>query len=153
MIDKAFFKKSFGNALREHGFRKKGQTWYLHGPDCVVVLNLQKDDFSDLYFVNFGIWLSSLGDAQYPPESHCHVGSRLEELFPSHREMILDGCTMSSDPSALEPFIALLHSDVVPLCKRCLTLEGLKEEIAAGRVSPYGVVRVALPVLGLPERS
>lgn len=153
MIDKVTFKKSFGNALKEHGFQKKGQTWYLHGPDCIVVLNLQKDDFSDLYFVNFGVWLSLFGDDRYPPENHCHVGARLEELFPAHRELILDGCTMSSDPSALAPFIAFLQSDVVPLCQRCLTVEGLKGEIAAGRVSHYGVVRIARPVLGLPERS
>ena len=55
MIEKDIFKKSFGNALKEHGFRKKGQSWYVHGPDCIVVLNLQTDDFSDLYFVNFGV--------------------------------------------------------------------------------------------------
>ncbi|PZF75503.1 hypothetical protein DK847_18490 [Aestuariivirga litoralis] len=151
MMDKVLFKKSFGNVLTEHGFRKKGQSWYLYGPDCIVVLNLQKDDFSALYFVNFGVWLLSLGDAQYPPENHCHVRSRLERLFPLHRELILDACTLSSDPSALAPFIALLHSDVVPLCQRCLSIEGLKEEVAAGRVPHYGVVRLARSVLGLPE--
>lgn len=153
MADKATFKMSVGNALRTHEFLKKGQSWYLRGSTCVVVLNLQRDDFSDLYFVNFGIWLSSLGDAQYPPENHCHVRARLERLFPHHRELILDGCMMSSDTSALAPFIAFLHSDVVPLCQNCLTLEGVKQEIATGRVSHYGVVRAARPVLGLPKRS
>lgn len=153
MTDKVTFKKAIGNALKEHEFQKKGQSWYLHGTDCIVVLNLQKDDFSDLYYVNFGIWLLSFGGIQFPPENHCHVRTRLERIFPAERELIFDACTIGPEAAELPRFVALLHFDVVPLCQRCLTLKGLKEEIASGKIPHYNVVRVARPLLGLPERK
>ena len=153
MSNKVRFKKAFGNALQENGFRKKGQSWYLYGPDSIVVLNLQKDDFSELYFVNFGVWLVSFGDAQFPRENQCHIGARLEELFPAQRELILDACTIGPDDADLSKFEDLLHSDVVPLCQRCLTLVGLKEQITSGKIAHYYVNRVARSLLGLPERK
>jgi len=153
MTDKATFKKAIGNALKEHAFQKKGQSWYLYGPDCIVVLNLQKDDFSDLYYVNFGIWLLPLGKAEYPPENHCHVRCRLENLYPAQRELIIDACTIGPQNTELPQFIELIHSDVVPLSQSCLTLEGLKAQVESERISHYYVVRVARPVLGLPERK
>lgn len=153
MMDKATFKKDIGNALKEYGFQRKGQSWYLRGPQCIVVLNLQKDDHSDLYFVNFGIWLLSLGENNYPAENHCHVKCRLERLFPAQRELILDACTMGTEGADLPEFVEFIHSDVVPFCQRCLTLEGLKSEIESGRIAHYYVVRVARPLLGLPDRQ
>jgi len=153
MTDKVTFKKAIGNAFKEHAFQKKGQSWYLHGPDCIVVLNLQKDEFSDLYYVNFGVWLLAFGDVQYPPENQCHIGARLEELFPNQRELIIDSCTIGPQNTELPDFIEFIHSDVVPLSQRCLTLEGLKAQVESERISHYYVVRVARPVLGLPERK
>jgi hypothetical protein len=114
MTDKVRFKKAFGNALKTHDFRKKGQSWYLHGSDSIVVLNLQKDDFSDLYYVNFGVWLLAFGNSEYPPENHCHVGARLEDFFPAKRELIIDACTINPEEDELPKFIDLLHSDVDP---------------------------------------
>ena len=153
MTEKTEFKKAFGNALKTHEFRKKGQSWYLHGPDCTVVLNLQKDDFSDLYYVNFGVWLLAFGNNEYPPENHCHVGARLEELFPAQRELIFDACTIGPEEVELPRFVDLLHSHVVPLCRKCLTIPGLKELINSGQIPHYFVIRVARPLLGLPERN
>lgn len=153
MTDKVRFKKAFGNVLKTHEFRKKGQSWYLHGSGSIVVLNLQKDDFSDLYYVNFGVWLLEFGNSEYPPENHCHVGARLEELFPAHRELIFAACTIGPEEDELPKFIDLLHSDVVPLCRQCLTIAGLKDVIVSGRIPHYYVIRIARPLLGLPERK
>ena len=153
MTNKDRFKRAFGNALKEHGFWKKGQSWYLHGSDAIVVLNLQKDDVSDLYYTNFGVWLVAFGDDQYPQENHCHVRARLERIFPAQRDLIFDACTIGPEHGELPEFIGLLHSDVAPLCQRCLTIAGLKEEINSGKIPHYYVVRVARPLLGLPERK
>jgi hypothetical protein len=62
MIDKKSFKKVFGTPLEDAGFYKKGQAWYLDGADAIAVINLQKCDWNETYFVNIGIWLKALGE-------------------------------------------------------------------------------------------
>lgn len=154
MTSKIEFKKSFGSVLTSSGFVRKGQNWYLQGPDCSIVLNLQKNDFSDYYHVNFGIWILALGqDNPYPQEHHCHVRARLERIFPAQRELILTACTINEETPDFPIFIEFLARDVVPLSNRCKTLGGLRHEVQDGRIPDYAVIRIARPLLHLEERT
>lgn len=148
MTDKTQFKKSFGNTLSSHQFQKKGQSWYLRGTDCIVVLNLQKADFSDMYYVNFGVWLNVLGEEKWPQENHCHVRSRLERLFPTNRELIFDACTIDSRTNALGEFTNFLRLEVIPFCESCQTTKGLKQNIETGRIPLHNVYYSAKVALG-----
>lgn len=149
MTDRILLKKSIGRVLGDSGFKRKGQSWYLHGSDCIVVLNLQKDDFSDLYYVNFGVWLRALGSEQYPPAHKCHLVCRLEELFVDRREMIFDACTINPDNSDLLGLLTFLENEFVPFAKTCLTTMELKNNIKSGRIPIYHVYLAAKLALGL----
>lgn len=93
MIDKTNFKKAVGSVLKSVGFENKGQSWYLDGDDSIVVLNLQKSDFDEKYYVNLGVWLKSLGGVAFPSENKCHIQARLTSLFPAQTEIIDQACT------------------------------------------------------------
>ena len=153
MTNKLEFKKAFGNILSSQEFRKRGQSWYLHGTDCTAVLNLQKDDFSELYYVNFGVWLAVFGDDQYPQENQCHVRARLERMFPAQRELIYDACTIGPDESYLPAFVEFMRTDVVPFCRTCLTMEDLKRNIEVGRIPLHHVYYQAKVALGLVDSA
>jgi len=67
---KTTLKKSIGDVLQPAGFDRKGQSWYLAGADAIVVFNLQKSDYDEVYYVNLGFWLKQLGDATFIANRH-----------------------------------------------------------------------------------
>lgn len=149
MTQKTDFKKAFGNALKAMRFLKKGQSWFLEGKDSVVVLNLQKSDFDTKYFVNLGIWLKSLGAADFPSENRCHIQARLTSLFPERAEMIDGACDMSAEGRDLTSFLDFLEGQVVPLCVDCLHIENLRSRLERGDFKRALVMKAAKDVLKL----
>ncbi len=85
-MNKSMMKKEISRGLRAAGFERKGASdWYLHGPESLAVVNLQKYRFSDIWFVNIGIWIKDLGDKCYPKFSECHLNIRAPSLWPDQR--------------------------------------------------------------------
>ena len=127
MIDKKTFKKTIGIPLEKAGLRKKGQSWYLNGRDAIVVANLQKSDWGDLYYINVGIWLMALGDASFPKENQCHIGFRAESLFPEKRELIFSSCSLEkSSPILLSDLSEFIEKQLVPFLYDCIDINQLK---------------------------
>jgi Domain of unknown function (DUF4304) len=140
MIDKKTLKKSFA-PLEEAGWMKKGQSWYLDGKDAIVVVNLQKYDFGESYFINIGIWLKALGDTAYPKVNLCHVYLRAENLFPEQRELILFGCSLEhNDVATLDSLSHFIKTSLIPLCRECTDKSNLRTFLSEGRFE-RGLVR------------
>ncbi len=71
------FKKSLCDAfkphLKNHGFTKKGSTWYRSNLDAIHVFNIQTSQWSESYLFNAGIYLKALGELPAPLEYQCHI--------------------------------------------------------------------------------
>ncbi|MFP3462952.1 DUF4304 domain-containing protein [Arthrobacter globiformis] len=74
-----------------HKGRKKSGSWYLSGSDTLIVLNLQKSNYSPRYYINFGIWFLAVGPSNYPKTTHCHLQTRLEALVADDDRPRLEG--------------------------------------------------------------
>ena len=61
-------------------FSRKGSSWYRRTQDVVQVVNLQKSQYGDQYYLNYALWLLALGDASFPREEMCHVRFRIEDI-------------------------------------------------------------------------
>ncbi len=147
MTGKANFKKAVGAALKSARFAAKGQSWYLDGKDSIVVLNLQKSDFDDKYYVNFGVWLRLLGAVDLPPVNQCHIQTRLTSLFPADAELIDRACRMDAADADLTQFIELLRGSVVPFCDDCLQISFLRSLYERGEFKKALVMKNAKDVL------
>jgi hypothetical protein len=148
MIDKKVFKKAVARSLEGAHLIKKGQSWYLDGPDAIVVLNLQKNDWANAYFINIGIWLKALGPAEFPAESDCHLMHRLDSIFPEERDLIRDGGSLEpSDIRPLDQLSGFLEARVVPFMRQCTMLNGLRRLYDEGRFRRGLVVKEARPLL------
>ena len=133
MIDKKSFKKTIGLPLENAGFVKKGQSWYLDSKDVIVVVNLQKCDWGDWYYINIGIWLKALEEGSFPKESDCHLSYRAESLFPDQRELILLGCHLEmSNPQMLVDLSKYVESQLIPFLIGCTEISKLRELMAHG---------------------
>lgn len=150
MIEKAKFKKLFGEVFSDSGFAKKGQTWFLSGKDAVVVVNLQKSDFADKFYVNIGIWLKALGESEFPKENHCQIQVRLGSLFSEHVSLIDKACSLEfADQSDVDELMAILRERLVPFCQLSLTLEGLRKNAEAELFAGALVFKQARELIGM----
>jgi hypothetical protein len=84
--------KTLESVLIPLGFRRERLSWYSAGEETVRVVNLQKSDWGNQYYVNLAVWILELGVARHPPEHRCHVRVRLSSLVPDSGglEMALD---------------------------------------------------------------
>ena len=152
MTEKLILKKAIGTALNAEGFTRKGNSWFLRGPDAVAVINLQKYEYDELYFINFGIGLRALGSDEFPAENHCHIRARLERLFPQRRDLIIEASTISHDNALVEEFKDFLCTEVSPFCSKCLTIEGLKTLLDSKKIPQLFVTAAARALLGLTDQ-
>jgi hypothetical protein len=132
MMDKANFKKAVGNVLKSAGFTGKSGSWYLSSDESTVVLNLQKSDFDEKFYVNFGVWLQNLGAVDFPSENKCHIQARLTSLFPDNAEAVDRACKVGGSTEDFATFAEFLEKEVVPFCNDCLRAEGLRSKLEAG---------------------
>lgn len=135
MITKRHFKTEIGRILEQSGFRRRGQSWLWNGPDGIAVVNLQRSNWANEYYVNIGIWLKALGGSQLPEIHECHLSFRLESLFPDHRELILVGCSLEdSSEEILADLSKFFQEEVIPFVKQCTRLEVLRNFMFEGRL-------------------
>lgn len=148
MIEKAKFKKLFGEAFYDTDFTKKRQSWYLPGKDTIVVVNLQKSDFADKFYVNIGIWLRAIGESEFPGENHCQIQVRLGSLFPERASLIDKACSLEfAEQSDVDELIAILKEQLVPFCLLSLTLDGVRQNAEAKRFAGALVFKQARALL------
>jgi hypothetical protein len=140
MIDREDLKKSIALPLRKAGFVKKGLSWWIDRKDVIVVVNLQKCDWGDYYFINIGFWLKALEKGLFPKEHECHLSYRTENLFPEMRELILLGCHREmSTPEMLADLSIFIENQLIPFLIEC-TQEGKLRELLAQGVLNNGFV-------------
>lgn len=82
----------FEEVLEPIGFCRSKFVWRRHRVESIDVIDLQKSDYDNLFYVNLGIFFPQLGDLKNPPTYKCHIQVRLNRLHPEPQllENILD---------------------------------------------------------------
>ncbi len=56
-MEKKEFKKTFGAIAQKSGFEFAFNGWFKQSDDCIVTLDLQKSNYSNLYYLNIKIYV------------------------------------------------------------------------------------------------
>ena len=72
---------ALNSVLSERGFTRHKKAWYLSEPETILVVDLQKSNWSSTYYLSFGVLLRQLSQLQKPKLTECHVFQRLESLL------------------------------------------------------------------------
>ena len=67
------FKDTLDKLLKPHGFKKKGNEWTMDTTELYKAIDLQKSNFSNLYYLNYGY---NFKDLDYDGTKH-HIFNRL----------------------------------------------------------------------------
>jgi hypothetical protein len=123
-------------------FLRKGSTWYREFEETVLVIELQKSNYGDEYYVNLGVFVKSLTPTpvKLPPREYkCHIRCRAESLISEleeyFRDVVLNIDAESLEPSERQQRVHDLIADVaVPFLLGCSTLAGIREAYQQGRL-------------------
>jgi hypothetical protein len=130
------------------GMTKHSGSWYRACNDVIIVLGLQKSQYSLSYYVNVGWWLLPLGDAKFPKEHELHVRIRLDALLPDRADeakALLDLERPIENRS--ERLRELLESGLRPTLEQTNSVEGLRVLRRESRLKAAAVRGPAVPLL------
>ena len=84
----AAIESTFKEMLRDAGFRKRARTWRKLADDVIMVVNLQRSQWSKRYYVNLGVYVVALDEngKHEPLEVDCHFRTRLCGLVANRRQ-------------------------------------------------------------------
>ena len=126
--------------LEGHGFKAKTGNWYLEKDETVLVVNLQKSQYGQQYYLNFGVSLKQLNAERFPKEQFCHIRYRLASLIPDSLRLKYDATFdlerfPDSDDVKKSDINSFLDNYGLPLLFRCATVNGIADAMRDGSLS------------------
>lgn len=109
-MDKKEFKKAIKEVTGEYGFKYVKKGYYYMNEELIIVIDLQKSNFSDGYYINFGFFIKEMHqDITFPATNICDVFGRLTIDYEG------------------ETYECIHYSKIEP----CVLKEGLRKKIKA----------------------
>ena len=110
------------------GFKKKGNYWLINGAVITKMINLQKSDYSDAFYINYGYILNSipLGNLMM------HVYNRMTSVDVEEKnriEFLLNLETTISDEERTNAVKEMLQSTLIAKVQAVNTEEDLLAEL------------------------
>jgi hypothetical protein len=140
--------QAIARILKPLGYAKRGATWHRDRDALVSVLNLQKSQWGEDWYLNLGVYLKRLGDEARPSEARCHVRCRASSL--SGREVPRDPAALAAmveevavpwpDGLSTEEGVATFLAS--EFSTNCFVYDGVRKTISEGSRAPS--VKVAL---------
>lgn len=125
------------------GFSRKGDSWYHRSTEVVQVVNLQKSQYGNQYYLNYGAWLLTLSDSAFPREEKCHVRLRIEDISDAE-EQYKNLLNLESDMGAEWRMASLreaFSSDLLPFIRRTGTIANVQRLYVEGELK-RGIVHI-----------
>lgn len=146
--------------LKEAGFKKRARTWLRETPETLQVINLQKSCWgANQYYLNFALWIRSLGDQGFPNHAHGHVRGRAGDIpaprglawRESTRHDPLDLDSLMSDDERQAAITRFLVNFAIPFLDSHSTAKALRAALKKGMFSAWGVRSEARSALLVPS--
>lgn len=137
MTDSKIIKEIIKKSLSEAGYVKKSDTWYLRNDEVVLLVNIQKSQYGDQYYLNCGVGLKSLSSVEFPKEHQCDIRFRIEDAIPEGNEKNISALFNLEDISVSEAqrkdgISKLIAEYVLPTLHALSSIRGISEAIHSG---------------------
>lgn len=115
-MDNTEFKKLLQICTEKFGFKHYKKNYYYKSEKIIIVINIQKSNFDNSYYINYGFWVRAIHDnLDYPKITDCDIVGRFinnttdttEFDFPLSRLVSdkLMGCVNSNLSNTIVPII------------------------------------------------
>lgn len=130
---------ALGSALIGAGFKKKSDTWYCDEEDAIAVVNVQKSQYGQQYYVNLGVWFKSFGINLMPKENQCHIRFRLSSVVPDDANAKLSNALDLDAPLDADErrsaLVAIFEQYGLTVLRRCVSFDGVRGALLDGSLS------------------
>jgi hypothetical protein len=138
-------------SLKPYGFRKNARSWYLENPETILIVNVQKSQFGNQFYLNCSVVFRSISTVEKPKEYHGDIRFRLESvLLPSEAELCVKLLNLENELFADEERqakFAELVERALPLLLRCRTEAGAAEALSCNALPDWMLSKVGRDLL------
>lgn len=152
LVDRGKIESEIDGVLKKAKFRKKGASWYWDTSECTCVVNLQKSQWGNQYYVNLGVLLKGLTPIANPKESQCHIRERLSEIVPNKREF--EKAFNLEEPLGTKERLSIVSESIekqaFPFLSLLQSADGIRGAFKAGKLRSFTLTLDAKRFLQLP---
>ena len=148
-MTKEQFKKTIHSTALKNGFDKSFGGWFKSSSECIIVLNLQRSNFSELFYLNIKIFVQGVFGIKYIPSKDL-VNNDMGNMFRRPPNRFSDYLKFGEEVNSVEmnSFIEKMFTDfVIPFTNSALTKTGIKELYQKGEIAIPPVVVKELEML------
>lgn len=120
---KLFF-DSFNSNMLQNNFKKRTKTWYKEKNDIIQLVNLQKSNWGEIFYLNIGLFFNELEDFEkLPPKvEKWHLYARYESLLnlstsQTNKLFSLEG-SHAEIISNINTINGVMKSNIIPLIEK-----------------------------------
>ncbi|PTR01657.1 uncharacterized protein DUF4304 [Mucilaginibacter yixingensis] len=126
-MKKEDFKKSFNIVAKSFGFEKEFGGWFKESTECIIVLDLQKSNYNNLYYLNIKIYIQKMFGNNYA-KSKDLVKKNIGDVFFRERgnSEVFNLDNSMTDTERLDQLNIFFYS-INPLLNAALTKSGIKK--------------------------
>src|ERR1700683_2441378 len=146
--------KAIDDLLSKAGFKRKGKVWYVDNAETFSLLELQKSNYGDQYYINLAVFVKKLGSNPFPKEHQCHVRGRLTSLLKdkSDAEKSLDLENVSIPMEKRIASVSSMIKDIaLPLLSEMRSMGGIKRLLIENKLEEFLVSLKLKKLLGIDE--
>jgi hypothetical protein len=128
--------KVYAQLLGSLGFSKKKKQFIREGEGVTVVVDLQKSNYSSIYYVNVGAWFTELGGPNSSPKEYtCHLRFRADSEIRRRENVDVDHIFVveaCETPQRALQVGAFLEKYFLPLVRMTCTLGDIRAAYREG---------------------
>ena len=124
------FKLEIGSLLKKTGLEKGNGFWFKKEIDLIIVVHLQKSDYSNYFYFIVKVYIQCLFGDSYKIDKSLvnNLGTIRIDPFIQNRELF-DLDNNMNDEERMEKISKLIAEKIVPLIDRLSSIEGIKKMI------------------------
>ena len=118
-MDNKELKKVFCAIAKQYGFRTAFGCCYKESSECLLVLELQKSNYSNLFYLNLKTYIQGVFGKKYMGNVFNRPPSEYSSIFDLENNM--------SDEKRLRMLHAFFNEFIVPYSEKNLSVAGIRE--------------------------
>ena len=122
-----------------NGFNAAFGGWFKESPECIIVLDLQKSNFGNLYYLNIKFFVQGAFGKHYSKNKDL-VKKDVGTIFrrqPKEYEAVFDLEVPMTDNERTQKLEELFLNFIAPLTDKALTKAGIKELEEKGKMHQF----------------
>lgn len=129
-MDKKVFKNLFDEIAQKNGFERAFSVWFKEQDESMVVVDLQRSNYSHFYYVNINVYIQGFWGRTFKKGKDFNFGdggAALSTRSPKEYDLALDLENKINDQGRKELLEKMFTDFLLPFTKRTSTRSGIIE--------------------------